>query len=382
MWAEPLLVVAASGRALAQSARSAGIAVQVVDAFGDLDTRAAAAGVRAVLFETPARDAAVVAAAESLCPAGGGLLYGGGLEGRPALLAQLAAGRTLYGNPVEVVERVTLPVAFGRLLDRLGIAHPETRRRRPACTEGWLQKREGGAGGSHVQPATAPAVPGAYYQRRIPGPVLSAAFLADGARARVVGYAWQWCAPTAAHPYRYGGAVSLPRLAPWLQAQVEAAVAALTAALGLRGLNGLDFVVHRRRPWVLEVNPRPGATFELHERALGLSLLPAHLAACEGRLPEAVPRGGNVHGHAILYARRDCGVPLLEWPEWSTDRPVPGSAVATGAPLCSVHASGPTPVAVRGWLAGRMAWLDRRLSAAAVEPAFHLNRPEVQPCAR
>jgi len=124
----PFLVAALSARALAASARRAGQRVRAIDLFGDDDLRAAVLD-HAVVPGDPFGgfdEAALVAAAERLAPAGRGhrLVYGGGFEARPTLLAALGRGREVCGNAPETLARLKDPVAFFALLDRVGLPHP------------------------------------------------------------------------------------------------------------------------------------------------------------------------------------------------------------------------------------------------------------------
>src|SRR3954451_1147403 len=112
-----LLIVAVSGRALAQSAGRAGYRPVVLDLFADQDTRAASSVSRRVnvpgtLRIDPGR---LLETVRRLAP-GAGLVYGSGFEGRPALLEQLSRGRALYGNTPATVRSVRDPARFFPLL--------------------------------------------------------------------------------------------------------------------------------------------------------------------------------------------------------------------------------------------------------------------------
>jgi uncharacterized protein len=340
----PLLVVSASGRALAHSARRGGHPVVVLDLFNDMDVREVALASRGVASARGRFDARrLLAAARILCPPehSAGLVYGSGFESRTDLLANLAKGRELYGNTPETVVRVKDPAQFFALLDALDIAHPETRLTPPADVAGWLVKRSGGAGGSHVRPASARhrVQAGRYFQKIQTGRSLSALFVADGRQARVIGLNEQWTAGSAAcAPYCYGGAVSGIAIAPGIKAQLTRWLDQLVQATGLVGLNGLDFLLDRDRMFVLEINPRPTATIDLYDADYETGLLALHLQACRGFLLEVrLPR--QARAHAIVYASEPLRVASgIRWPKWCTDIPQGGSRIPRGAPICSVHA--------------------------------------------
>jgi uncharacterized protein len=340
----PLLVVSASGRALAHSARRGGHPVVVLDLFNDMDVREVARASRGVASARGRFDARrLLAAARILCPPerSAGLVYGSGFESRTDLLANLARGRELYGNTPETVARVKDPAQFFALLDALDIAHPETQMAAPFNVAGWLIKRSGGAGGSHVKPASKRhrARAGRYFQKIQTGRSLSALFVADGRQARVIGLNEQWTAGSSAcAPYCYGGAVSGIAISLAIKAQLTRWLDQLVRASGLVGLNGLDFLLDRDQMFVLEINPRPTATIDLYDADYETGLLALHLQACRGALPE-VCRPRRARAHAIVYATDTMRVPSgISWPKWCTDIPQGGSLIPRGAPICSVHA--------------------------------------------
>ncbi|HEY8553099.1 MAG TPA: ATP-grasp domain-containing protein [Burkholderiales bacterium] len=361
----PFLVVATAARALTQSAHKAGRRVVALDRFGDVDTRAAAVACRAIPADARGFDAeTLLGAADALCPAGrcAGVVYGSGFECRPELLRALAAGRRLYGNSPETVERAKDPAAFFGLLRRLRIPHPEIAFAPPADRRGWLVKQAGGAGGEHVRPATrgASTERPVYYQRVCAGRGVSVLFLADGARCRIVGCSETWtCAHDSRAPYRYGGAVSDAEIPASVRERLYAAARMLTAALGLRGLNGLDALVQGDAFVVLEINPRPGATFELYEPKYGESFFELHLRASCGELPALTSVSALAHAHGVVYAPRALVVDAdIAWPEGCSDLPLPGSAVAAAAPLCMVHAAGRTAAEARRLVLERRARVE------------------------
>ena len=125
-----MLIAAASGRALAASARRGGYAPLVADFFGDEDTAAAAeAHIRLDHgLACGMSSGVVIAALESLAaprePAG--IVCGTGFEDRPDLLADIAQRWTLFGNAPAVVARTKDPLAFAKLCQDCGVAHPDT----------------------------------------------------------------------------------------------------------------------------------------------------------------------------------------------------------------------------------------------------------------
>ena len=369
---QPYLVVSASGRALARSAHLQRIPVVVLDLFNDVDTRAFALASRACAGRHGRfHRAHLLSAARELAPAGGyaGLVYGSGLESRPALLQALARECLLLGNAVGTVARTKDPEFFFPLLDRLEIAHPEVRMTAPKDPQGWLAKRIGGAGGAHVRPAHLgwPGGERRYFQRFQAGRVMSALFLADGARVHVVGFNEQWQAELSRSVrFAYAGAVTLDDVPAAARAAVSRAAARLTGNLGLRGLNGLDFILENGWPYVLELNPRPTATLDLYDEAVSGGLFAQHLQACAGRLEMGAVPQSAARAHAIVYAFGAWRVPVaFDWPDWVTDIPAGGSVISAGAPICTVHARGASAQAARELVLARRAHMQAQSSLKA-----------------
>jgi predicted ATP-grasp superfamily ATP-dependent carboligase len=344
--AEPVLICALSGRALAQSARAAGYAPIVLDAFGDLDTVAAAALSARIPLDARwrFRRGALLAAAMRLAPPPIPLVWGSGFERAPGLLAELATGRPLWGVEPAVVQALKDPIRFARAACALGIPHPETRAEPPDDARGWLCKRYGAAGGGHVRRACAAGRPsgrGWYWQRSAPGRPFSALVAGNGTEAQVLGFSAQWPAPAPGRRFRFGGVAAPAGLSRTASTRLGAAATALAAHYGIRGLASVDALVAGDMVTVLEVNPRPGASLEAYERAHGANLFAVHRAACAGELVMALPPVGRVAGTQIVHAERRIVVASgFTWPDWAADRTPGPSVVHAGQPLCTVRAEG------------------------------------------
>ncbi|MFN3986729.1 MAG: ATP-grasp domain-containing protein [Rhodocyclaceae bacterium] len=418
----PLLVLAAlSARALAHSARTGGFTPVALDVFGDLDTRQIGEW-RGISGGGLVLDgAALVSALQALRNRPGfvGWMAGSGFEACPDVLAAAAKVVAPLGNPPELVAQVRTPRAFFALLRALSVPHPETcfippehPAGRPIVPPaGWLVKNAHACGGWHVRALTQaslrdigwPAVcgdaatataPGAwYFQRRTQGMPLSALFLADGARARVLGIARQSMRSRGRRPFVYYGGIGPVRVPGACAAWVEQVVARLVVALGLVGLNGIDFLLDEAGDaWLLELNPRPTASLALFDDAVPGGLVRAHVAACRiGALPPPptiVASSAVVRGFETVYANRPVDIDkeqaacLLAQPE-CCDIPQPGTRLSSGDPVCTVRAEGENEGVVverlaaqarrvREVLNGATGWADggrsnqtMRLSAAA-----------------
>jgi uncharacterized protein len=340
-----VLIVALSGRALAASARRGGYVPLVADMFGDMDLLHAAykhvrlaGGLASGIAERNLIDALQMLA-EGQNPIG--VVYGTGFEDRPKLLCRIAERWRLLGNGGGLVAKLKDPQIFSLMCSELDIPSPEISLFAPSSGNGWLAKRRGGSGGTHIKYAddSSDARGGCYYQRQVSGTPISACFLADGKRAHVLGFSAQWPSPTRRQPYRYGGAVRPAPLASNATDQLTEATQRIVAATALVGLNSADFLVHDERFWLLEINPRPGATLDIFESG-EMSLFARHVAACSGKLAPAYSSAANAKAVSIVYAEQDIAcLSALDWPDWAADLPIAGSKIQTGEPVCTVYAS-------------------------------------------
>lgn len=349
-----ILIAALSGRAAAMAARRAGFAPHVADIFADEDTLAIAGAARRVAGDVASGfdEADLLGTLEALAaemperPIG--VAYGAGFEHRPDLLRRIAARWPLLGNTPETVEAVKNPWRFAQTLAEHGIPHPEIA---PVMAgpppSGWLIKRQGGAGGVHISPIPAfgeglpPPGVSHYRQRQVAGRAISALFVASAAGARIVGFSEQWTAPSPGEPFRFGGALSPADISPTIAGRLADAVKQLTLSFGLVGLNGADFIVGPEGWWLLEINPRLGATLDIFDSAGG-ALFKAHMASLAGTAPR-VEQPAGARALQIVYAPAPISdVPPLDWPPWSADRPPAGAFISRQAPCCTVLASAET----------------------------------------
>jgi predicted ATP-grasp superfamily ATP-dependent carboligase len=361
---ESVLLAAISGRALAQSARRGGYLPLVADFFADQDTVAAAHACARIDggfsqgFREPDLTAALERLAAQRTPIG--IVCGTGFEDRPHLLEQLGDRWHLYGNGAGTVARVKDPTHFASVCRFCDVPFPEISLRPPE-RKGFLAKRRGGSGGAHVANASGSSSrEDVYYQAHVPGQPVSALLLANGVSAIVLGLSTQWANPTSRQPFRYGGAVQPADIPLGVARRIEKAACRLAAALSLTGLNSADFMVDGGDFWVVEINPRPGATLDIFETGdveTGRdSLFSLHIAACSGDLVDEAPQLDGAKASAICYAARDLTAPhRFGWPDWSADRPNPGIAIGAGEPLCTVHADACSAADAKALLDERMA---------------------------
>lgn len=355
------LIIAQSGRALATSARAGGFTVHVLDRFADLDTADAALSCQSVAGDEGGFlvNELLEKLAQFLRTPVHGVIYGSGLEDNYDVLEFLRRHWTLLGNEAAVVKACKDPALFFPTLARLGIPHPSTSLTAPQGSgehENWLIKRAGASGGGHIHVwgADLLADPHYYFQKKLTGRSLSVVFLADTLNATIVGTNEMWTVAQEKHDFRYSGAATQFDLPGSTVRMLEDIVCVLVSELGLKGLCGMDVLIDEHgQCHVLEINPRPTATFELHQTQQ--SLCGAHVLACKGRLPDLLPGPPFMRAHQVWYADRNFVMPDFNWPDWISDRPRPGRSIRAGEPVCTVHAEAGSRNDVRNLLQHRSA---------------------------
>lgn len=360
-----VLLLGASCRAMATSARRAGWTPLCADSFCDRDLYAPGGSVRIRDYPSSINDDLAQLRADAWC-------YTGGLENEPEIIASLEgqSGRLgpLWGVAANALLGCRDPFRVAALWRACGLSVPELLPVDcpPPRDGNWLIKPVRGSGGwlikkwidrSHQVSGEVELLPGnVYFQRQIPGESFSALFLVTpkpGCKSPViqlVAISQQILGPGT---FRFAGAITPVELPESALEQVELALRVVADTSRLTGLIGVDFLFDGARVWPLEINPRYTASVEVVELSRQLPLLAWHQAACEGRdasdLP--LPQLGSqpqIVGKQIVYARQPCV--LVAEPatnEFESGYEIPavadispaGTEVNIGDPVCTVFAS-------------------------------------------
>ena len=368
------LIISQSGRALAASAKHAGIDTHVIDLFGDEDTVENTLSNHSVTGfgggSNPEALIDIVAEYISNFP-DLSIVLGSGFEECPDLLAELEQRFSVIGNHSSIVRQIKDPSIFFKKLEELVLPYPEYFADRPEASQGaLLMKTVGGAGGGHVRHYhKGMALTSArYLQAFIRGGNYSITFLAYGESLHVLGFNETWVCKENSD-FTFAGAVTNVNLSKELCQQVTEAVRQLVASFNLKGLCSLDFIVEETgRYSILELNPRPTATFELYETQEGLFV--QHLAAFNGKMPgpEYDPElsQGLSRALGVLYAGKSITMPRLVWPGWVTDRPKQGRQIAKGEPICTICAVANSAGETKTLLKQRETMLKKLLGTASI----------------
>lgn len=358
-----------------------------IDAFADRQTNDLAERVIIVDFDERGFDAAMMMAIINGLDATDyyGVIYGSGFEAQPELLQDIANRIPLFGNDPTKIAAVKSPDNFFAALTELKILHPPLKNARGTDNrvddylhKKYIRKLVGGSGGIHIQPINGYPPSADYYdQQYLEGKPVSLLFLAEEGSVEVVGFNEQWHNPTAFQPFRYGGAVSNIPLATDIKAQFVQAAQKLTQVFKLKGLNSLDAIVQNDVVYVLEINPRLSATFDLYPGKAANIL--RHIQAC---LSEMIQSGmtlsrmidsyqatlaaisvNDAHAHAIVYTPDALAISAdFDWPEWATDTPLNMTYIEAQRPVCTVLATGENSEAAKQLAQSRVKILLKSLT--------------------
>jgi predicted ATP-grasp superfamily ATP-dependent carboligase len=343
-----ILLAGISTRALARSAAAAGAQVVSLDFFGDCDQPPGAAVFALGRdLRRPLELRALAEEAQRLAPTVDTVIVESGLENEPAL-TEVGRPEQRWFNPGEAVRRSRDLRGLAPILAGSGLALPDIvlpGERLPG-TGRWLVKDGLHSGGWGVRDwdGRRALKSAEILERFLPGTLASACFAADGKDARLLGLTRQYAGVRALGAARYAWCGNM---APWgredLEETILVALQRLVPACKLVGLNGIDFIVGSKGPVLLEINPRPPASFELFERLLRVNAFRLHVDGCQGRLVTSLPRpqAGIAWGKGILYARRELRVDdTAGWQEQGiADIPHEGEIIPKGAPVCTLLAS-------------------------------------------
>ncbi len=338
---EPLLIIAQSGRFIAQAAKRLGLTPLVIDCYGDVDTYDCAERVVTIADLSLNELAPALAQIKADNPTVKHVVYGSGFEYYPDSLAWLAQHYRLAGNSVTTFTRIYDKPNFFAVLSDLGIPFPETCFSEASLQRPGLLKPMLGQGGLGVVRAGQAQQVGQdkYWQAYQLGVCRTALFIADGKHAKVLGYNTQWCQATPEHEFLFAGIInSGGDLSVRQRRLVERWLVQLTLIFGLTGLNSVDFIQHGDELFVLEINPRLSASMQLYDERLLLNHIYGRVA-----LSYRV-RFAGYSAYQLLYASQDLVIPAsCNWPVECRDIPKAGVKCRQGQPICSMIAHANTP---------------------------------------
>ncbi len=337
------LVVATSGRAIAQGLKALAHSVVVIDGFADQDTIAAAHYCKKVKRSRFGLDEIeVINAIQALCAeyTFSGLFYDAAVEVNPLLLNEINI-ENIIGNSSETLQRCIDPRQFFPALEKHSIPFPDIRFNSDIDESiNWLAKNHRSTGGLGVS-NDVNEVGHSYLQKFIHGTSFSLTFLANAGGIQVLGANTQWHKQLGETiPFAYAGAINQTKLSDDVLKNAMQYTHTIAKEFDLVGLNSIDFICNENEVYVLEVNPRIPASYELYETKRG-DVLREHILSCRERKLPTEQRTALLRAHSILYAPNDIKIPdNMNWPLWTADRPHAGEDIPQFEPICNVFSGG------------------------------------------
>ena len=319
------LIIATSGRMLAQFAKRENFNVVVIDCFADLDTlQFAKKVIRVDSLSIENLKAALNELSEFKIT---GVIYGSGFENHGESLYFLESRFEIFGNSAAVFGLVQNKREFFAALDFLKIPYPETHFTFPTEQKNWLSKPLKGQGGIGINSQKNDI----YWQQFCEGKSGSALFLAKQKLTKIIGFNTQWTHGD----FLFSGISNHSDLNDFQKIQIESWLQKLVNHFNLQGLNSLDFIHTENEIFVLEINPRISASVQLYD----LPLFQAHLTQNLKSIPQQ-----KFSAYEIIFAPHSLIIPKnFNWSENCHDLPHSGVIIPQNSPICSMIARGMQP---------------------------------------
>ena len=270
----------------------------------------------------------------------------------------------VISNNTKTIRAVKNPRSLNKILSEESIQFPFTvfKKEELVDSKNFLVKKIGGIGGGHVLYKSSLldidvlSNKNFYYQEFINGIVYSAVFLANGNTASIVGLNRILVSKQFQdQPFLYEGAISVSFKNENTLVKITSMINKITKRTELFGLCGIDFIIDKNKSiFVIDINPRPPATFELHETQE--SLFAAHIKSFNGGPINYISYNHNFSkGYVIYYAKENLLIPEnLKWPSWVKDRPYDKQMILIKNPVCTIHAEGVSEQQVENKLINRL----------------------------
>lgn len=332
--AQSILVVGYNARVMACPARRAGYKVYSLSHYDDLDLLRCVEKSFTFSGELPADIRPWLERLEVDY-----VVLGSGFEG-----LDLPASLVL-GNDPKVARNVIDKVWLAEKLNKLGIPHPDIYKKRSDIVFPCVAKPIRGGGGVKNflvrDESMLPEDDGYFLQEYVEGRPLSVSVLSTGSDAMpisvneiLVGKKWL------GQGREFGYCGNVTPYETRFKRQMFDIARELVPALGLVGHNGIDFIVNKEGPMVLEVNPRFTGAVDSVELATGENLFKAHVDAINGKLREYRMR--RYGAKAILFASGHTVVRKSLLKPQIADVPKPGNVYENGEAICTIMGAGET----------------------------------------
>lgn len=339
----------------------------VIDGFADMDACHAAKICKKVTRTNSSLDAnEVVKITSSLQDQFkfDGLLYDAALETNPDLLDAICFDNVI-GNTSQTLRQCNDISFFFSTMEKFDIPFPEVcNQPQPQMPNSWLTKSKLSTGGFGVCcfKQGDESKENIYFQRKLDGLNFSLTFFANVNDIQVVGFNTLWSKNlTDKVPYAYAGAINNVDIAESLKSTAIHYAQSLIKVFKLVGLNSIDYILSGNCVYVIEINPRVPATYELYETKYG-DLINEHISVCKTKNFSSRQWSKLLRAHAIVYAPETIKVPNdFSWPLWTADRPHAGEIINQYQPVCSIFAGGKNEAQIKNMIRMRESTIIKNL---------------------
>ena len=344
LWvSECVIVIAASGRMIAEACHQFGIASWVIERYpsGDTDQFAERTACPSQWNHHTLRDCLHRWDPRQAMP----IVYGSPLDDDDQL-SDLIGKRLTHGTQPENLHSLHHPQKFFSLLAQHRIPHPPVSFTKPH-ESGWLIKdmrRSGGEGIKHDTPAMTATSASQYYQKRVSGEAYGFSFIAHTDGIHPIGYNRIITRDVSPFPMRLHALeeISSSTLPLHTRQTIEHWATCLSQDQQWRGICTMDVMIHNDAALLLEVNARPGHNLDIH--GTRAPLMRWHREASENRpfVPSPLSPPSSRRAMIILYADNTHTITRPYDMAFVKDQPLVPSVMARGEPLCTIHAAHPS----------------------------------------
>ncbi len=336
-----LLLIGLSTRHLAESAMKSGYDFLALDYFGDLDQKKICENhslkrdFHREIFDP--KD--LFLASQDLDF--DAIVYSSPFENHPQIIKEFERRCMIIGNSSKTVSEVRDWCTFFDFLRWEGINYPETIFDVENVHGKYLIKPLKGSGGTQIDiyRKGSKIEKSFFLQKHLKGKYCSASFISDGINCEVIAINEQLVGKKefGAKKFWYCGNIT-----PLAKVQkIDEICSKITKKFGLKGSNGIDFILRDGKIYVLEVNPRFQASMSIIENAYDINLFDLHVRSFCNELPRFERNAKKTWGKAILYADKDVVLPdTRKWIGKFKDLPYPGERIKKGQPICTILTSG------------------------------------------
>ena len=276
----------------------------------------------------------------------------------------------VLGNDPKICRNVVNKLWLAEKLKKMGMPHPRIYYDRKNLTFPCVAKPIKGGGGVHnflvKDESMIPEGNEYFFQEYVTGKPLSVSVLSTGKEAKpialneiLVGKKW------AGQEKEFGYCGNVTPYRTRFQEQMYDIARELIPALGLVGHNGIDFIVNKDGPRVLEINPRFTGAVDTVELALKENMFKAHVDAINGKLNEYKIKQYAIK--AILFARTTTKITGNMMAPMVADVPQAGHVYENGEAICTVMGAGNTRGEAVGHMKERIGFVKKNISLSRLK---------------